>query len=84
MRLMRVRLSDRSQLADLVEYLARSRCRLAFRAGELEVRPRPLPVDPALRYEELELSALLRVWSVFRPDAGVELVRDEPHRTLWA
>jgi hypothetical protein len=84
MRLMLLRFTDRSQLADLVEHLRRSHCRLAFRAGELEVRPRPLPVDPALRYEELELSALLRVWSVFRPDAGVELVQDEPRRPLLA
>jgi hypothetical protein len=70
----RVRIRDRSQLGSLVEYLERCDCTLSFRDGELEVRPRQLPVDRRLRHEELELSSLLRVWAAFHPGAGVELV----------
>ena len=60
----------------LVSYLERCDCSIAFRDGELDVRPRQLPLDPRLRHEELELSAFLRTWAVLNPAAGVELVRD--------
>jgi hypothetical protein len=61
----------------LVAYLERCDCTISFRDGELDVRPRQLPLDPRLRHEELELSAFLRTWAAFNPRAGVELVRDE-------
>lgn len=73
---MRVRLRDKSRMDSLIAYLERCECTISFRDGELDVRPRQLPVDPRLRHEELELSAFLRVWSVLNPSAGVELVSD--------
>jgi hypothetical protein len=76
----RVRIRDRSQLGSLVDYLKRCDCTLSFRDGELEVRPRQLPVDRRLRHEELELSSFLRVWAAFHPDAGVELQLERDDR----
>jgi hypothetical protein len=72
--LVRIRIRDRSQLHSLVEYLERCDCTLSFRDGDLDVRPRQLPVDDRLRYEELEVASFLRVWEAFHPGAGVELI----------
>lgn len=77
---MRIRIRDRSQLESLVEYLRRCNCTIGFRAGQLDVRPRHLPVDERLRYEELELSSFLRIWSALHPDAGVQLVEGRSRR----
>jgi hypothetical protein len=74
---MRVRVGDRSQLGSLIDYLRRCECSVGFTDGDLDVHPRQLPVDSRLRYEALELAALLRVWSVFHPEADVELVASE-------
>ena len=71
---MLVRIRDQELVGNLVDYLRRCDCVIGFRDGDLEVHPRQLPVDDRLRYEELELSSYLRVWTVFHPDAGVELV----------
>ena len=59
-----------------MEYLERCDCTVGFRDGDLEARPRQLPLDPRLRHEELELSSFLRVWAAFHPDAGLELIVD--------
>ena len=76
MRRVRVRLRDKSRMESLVAYLERCDCTVGFRDGDLEVRPRQLPVDSSLRHEELELSSFLRTWAVFNPRSGVELVSD--------
>jgi hypothetical protein len=72
---MKIRIEDRSLLSELVEYLRRCDCTVGFKDGLLEARPRQLPVDPALRYEELELESYLKVFSALHPSAHVELVR---------
>lgn len=71
---MKVKIEDRSLLGELVDYLRRCDCTVGLKDGLLEVRPRQLPIDAALRYEELELDSYLKVFSAFHPGAGVKLV----------
>ena len=77
---MKVKIEARSLMGDLVDYLRRCECTVGFNDGLLEVRPRQLPIDEALRYEELELESYLKVFSALHPDAGVELVREHSAR----
>lgn len=77
---MRVKIEERSLLGDLVDYLRRCDCTVGFNDGLLDVRPRQLPIDAALRYEELELESYLKVFSALHPGAHVELVRERSAR----
>jgi hypothetical protein len=64
---MRVELTDPAQTDDLVEFLRRCDCTVTLvEPGVLEVDPRDLPIDPALRQPELELDAYLGIWSALR------------------
>jgi hypothetical protein len=71
---MKVKLEDRSLLSDLVDYLHRCDCTVGLSGGLLDVRPRQLPVDPSLGYEELEVDSYLKVFSALHPGVRVELV----------
>jgi hypothetical protein len=64
---MRIKLSDPVRTDDLVDFLRRCDCTVdVVGAGLLEVEPRELPIDPALRRPELELDAYLGIWSALR------------------
>lgn len=64
---MRVEITDVSQTNDLAEFLRRCDCTVEVVApGVVEVEPRELPIDPALRQPELELDAYLGIWSALR------------------
>jgi hypothetical protein len=71
---MKVKIEDSSLLSDLVDYLRRCDCTVGFTDGALEVRPRQLPVDVDLRYEELELESYLKVFAALHPGTQVELI----------
>ena len=71
---MKVKLEDRSLLSDLVDYLQRCDCKVGFSGGLLDVRPRQLPVDLSLDYEELEVDSYLKVFCALHPGAQVEVV----------
>jgi hypothetical protein len=73
---MKVKIEDPSLLGELVDYLRRCDCTVGLKDGLLEVRPRQLPIDASLRYEELELDSYLKVFSAFHPGADVKLIHD--------
>jgi hypothetical protein len=64
---MRIEVTDPVRTDDLVDFLRRCDCTVnVLAAGLLEVEPRELPIDPALRQPELELDAYLGIWSALR------------------
>jgi hypothetical protein len=64
---MRVEVTDHSHTDDLVEFLRRCDCSVEVVApGFLEVEPRELLIDGALRRPELEVDAYLGIWSALR------------------
>ena len=64
---MRVQIGDPSYADDLSDFLRRCECTVDIVAvGVLDVEPRVLPVDPALRHAQLELDAYLGIWSAMR------------------
>jgi hypothetical protein len=64
---MRVEVTNPSHMNDLVEFLPRCDCTVEVVApGLVEVEPRKLPIDHALRRPELEVDAYLGIWSALR------------------
>lgn len=71
---MRVEVTDPTSTDDLVEFLRRCDCIVRVLApGVLDVEPRALPVERALRRPEVEVEAYLGVWSMLR-GASAELM----------
>jgi hypothetical protein len=64
---MRVEVTNPSHTDDLVAFLRRCDCTVEVVApGLVEVEPRELPIDHALRRPELEVEAYLGIWSALR------------------
>jgi hypothetical protein len=64
---MRVEVTDPSHTDDLAEFLRRCDCAVeVVMPGLVEVEPRELPIDRALRRPELEVDAYLGIWSALR------------------
>lgn len=73
----RVRIGDRSQLGNLVEYLEARDCTIGFRGGDLEVRPRHVHAGEPYPGGD-ELSSTLHAWAAAHPEAGFEVVQQAP------
>ena len=73
---MKVKLRNESMRGELVAFLRRTGCRVdALSDGLFDVTPPETDtITDALRHQDTELEAYLRVWSALHPHAPAELV----------